>query len=172
MNERRKNMKKNIYENIEAQLPRFSEAVDVVVLHLRYIMIKNKMIPPEEAIHRVYGRVKSIESIKRKVKKKSIKVNSISSIYRNIYDIAGVRVICDYLPDIPFIHGFIEAHRGWIIIPNLTEDYITKPKESGYRALHLVVIVPTSWGNTKCEIQMQTMLQYCSNILGHRKRTA
>lgn len=87
-------------------------------------------------IEGIKTRVKSYESILKKIRKKNIPIN-LESIEENIRDIAGVRVICSFPEDIYEIAESFLRQDDIILIEK--KDYINEPKPSGYRSLHLIV---------------------------------
>ena len=97
-------------------------------------------------IEGIKTRVKSYDSILRKIRRKNIPM-TLEGIEENIRDIAGVRVICSFPDDI------YELAESFLRQDDITlierKDYIKNPKESGYRSLHLIVQVPIFLQNTK-----------------------
>lgn len=89
-------------------------------------------------IHHMESRVKSVQSIFKKIQKKGWDVSTES--IGKITDIAGIRVICNYLDDVYKISEMLLRQDDIELIRE--KDYIAHPKESGYRSLHLVVLVP------------------------------
>lgn len=81
----------------------------------------------------VYGRVKHIYSIWRKMSRKHLD-------FSQIYDIRAVRILVPELKDCYTALGVV--HGLWRHIPNEFDDYIANPKENGYRSLHTAVIGP------------------------------
>ncbi|MGV8906465.1 MAG: GTP pyrophosphokinase [Acetobacterium sp.] len=90
-------------------------------------------------INHMEYRLKSPKSIVEKMQKKGLEI-SVDSIRNNLTDIAGVRVICNYLNDINRITNLLLRQDDITLIRK--HDYITNPKENGYRSLHLIVLVP------------------------------
>ena len=84
-------------------------------------------------------RLKSLDSIVNKLKKRNLEV-SLESMVENLTDIAGVRVICNYVSDVYRIAELLVKQSDIKLIQK--KDYIKHPKENGYRSLHLVVEVP------------------------------
>lgn len=84
-------------------------------------------------------RVKSFDSILKKVKRKQIPF-SLESIEENINDIAGVRVICSFQEDIYMLADCLLQQDDVRLIER--KDYIKNPKPGGYRSLHLIIEVP------------------------------
>ena len=76
-----------------------------------------------------------------------------------MHDIAGVRVVCRYVDDIYRIANLLLSQDDIVLI--LEKDYIKKPKENGYRSLHIVVDVPVYMIDGKLfipvEIQIRTV---------------
>lgn len=108
------------------------------------------------SIERVEGRVKTIFSILEKCQKKGI---SIDDVTEKIEDIAGVRIICQFVEDIGHV---VELLRKRSDIEIKTEkDYVSEPKDSGYRSYHMIVwyTVETMDGPKRImvEIQIRTM---------------
>lgn len=116
------------------------------------------------SIERVEGRVKSIASILDKCQKKGI---SIDDVTKKIEDIAGVRIICQFVEDIDRVVEIL--HRRTDIEIKQEKNYVKNPKESGYRSYHMIVwyIVQTMEGPKRImvEIQIRTMaMNYWATI--------
>lgn len=109
-------------------------------------------------IESIKSRVKSMDSLMRKIRKKGIPI-SVESIEKNITDIAGVRVVCSFPEDIYFLADCLLQQDDIRLIKK--KDYITNPKPSGYRSLHLIVEVPIFLQNEKrnmaVEVQLRTI---------------
>ena len=90
----------------------------------------------QNPIEGIKTRVKSYESIMRKIRVKDIPV-TLESIEENIRDIAGVRVICSFPSDVYKLADSFLKQDDITLIER--KDYIQHPKESGYRSLHLIV---------------------------------
>ena len=103
------------------------------VLDMEY-SVKNDYNP----IHNMECRLKSINSIIKKIKKKDWPME-VESVYK-LTDFAGVRVVCNYIADIYEIEESLIRQDDIKLIER--KDYIREPKESGYRSLHLLVEVP------------------------------
>ena len=109
-------------------------------------------------IEHVKTRIKSPESICKKLTKKGFEVNS-KNLIEQLDDIAGMRIICSFIPDIYNIVSMIENSSDINVL--CKKDYITYPKESGYSSYHLIVSVPVNFSSgtvdVKVEIQIRTM---------------
>lgn len=133
-------------------------------------------------IESIKSRVKSYDSILKKIRRKDIPI-CIDSIEENIRDIAGVRVICSFPDDIYTLAESFLAQDDIILIER--KDYIENPKPSGYRSLHLIIQVPIFLQNTKkyvyVEVQLRTIamdfwaslehkIRYKKNIPSHQMK--
>lgn len=90
-------------------------------------------------IHHIESRLKSIKSIVNKVKEKDLPV-TLENIKENITDIAGIRVICNYIDDIYRVEELLVSQNDVKLLRR--RDYIQNPKTSGYQSLHLLVEIP------------------------------
>ena len=80
---------------------------------------------------------------------------SIQNAKAYLTDIAGVRVVCNYIDDIYRIADMLCAQDDIVVL--LRTDYIENPKENGYRSLHLVLSVPVflSSGSVPVPVEVQ-----------------
>lgn len=122
-------------------------------------------------IESIRTRLKSIESITEKMIRKNLPM-TIESVESNIYDIAGVRVICSFIDDIYMLAECLSKQDDIKVIAE--KDYIIKPKENGYRSLHLIVEIPIflqqGKRSMKVEVQFRTIaMEFWANI-EHRLR--
>lgn len=122
-------------------------------------------------IHHMEYRLKSVNSILGKLEKRGLEV-SLDSIVTNLTDIAGVRVICNYVSDVYKIADLLIKQSDIKLIAK--KDYIKHPKENGYRGLHLVVEVPIFLAEkvqpTTVEIQIRTIAMDFWASLEHHLR--
>lgn len=112
--------------------------IDDIIAQLRE-EIKESNIEGE-----VFGRVKHIYSIWRKMQRKKIS-------FSQVYDVRAVRVLVKEVRDCYTVLGIV--HTLWHTIPKEFDDYIAMPKENGYRSLHTAVIGPDG---KVVEIQIRT----------------
>ena len=122
-------------------------------------------------IESIQSRVKSNSGIMRKLKRKGLPM-TLESIEKNIWDVAGLRVICAFPEDVYLVKRCILAQDDIRLIQE--KDYIKKPKPSGYRSLHLIVEVPIFLQNEKkwvrAEIQIRTLAMDFWANLEHKLR--
>ncbi|MEJ8764900.1 GTP pyrophosphokinase family protein [Oceanobacillus sp. AG] len=109
-------------------------------------------------IEHIKTRIKSPESIMKKMYRKNIPI-STESIKHNIMDIAGIRVVCSFISDIYRISEMIENQKDVTVIEK--KDYIKNAKPNGYKSLHLIVSVPVFMSDriedVYVEIQIRTV---------------
>ena len=119
-------------------------------------------------IHHIECRLKSPQSIIEKLKRKGQEI-SVESIRKNLTDLAGIRVICNYIDDIYTIANLLLGQDDITLIRK--RDYIAGPKENGYRSLHLVIQVPIFLSDRKelipVEVQIRTIAMDCWASLEH-----
>ena len=109
-------------------------------------------------INNIESRIKTPDSIIKKMKKKNYDLN-YEELIRNINDIAGIRIVCPFKTDIFKIKETIEKKSALEVLE--VKDYIKTPKKSGYSGLHIIAQTPVTIGDTvaqvKIEIQIRTM---------------
>ncbi len=92
----------------------------------------------------VFGRAKKPYSIWRKMQEKDLAFSRLSDIY-------GFRVICSSVADCYRILGVI--HQRWRAVPGRFKDYISQPKNNGYRSIHTTV---SGRDGKRVEVQIRT----------------
>lgn len=122
-------------------------------------------------IESIKTRLKSMESIAGKMRKKNLPI-TLTSLEENIFDVAGVRIICSFPEDIYLLADCLLKQDDITLIE--CKDYIKKPKDSGYRSLHLIVEVPIFLENEKrlmkVEVQLRTIAMDFWASLEHKLR--
>lgn len=109
-------------------------------------------------IHHMERRVKEMNSLIKKLHRKQLDI-SAESAREHILDIAGIRVVCNYLEDIYVIEKMLLKQEDVKLLKR--KDYIKNPKYNGYRSLHIVVSIPVFLSNKveklPVEIQIRTI---------------
>lgn len=110
---------------------------------------------PFEAIK---SRIKSPTSIVEKLERRGHAV-TVESIQENLFDIAGIRVICSFPDDIYTTAALLAKQDDVRVLEE--KDYIKKAKPNGYRSLHLILEVPIFLSEEKkymkVEVQFRTI---------------
>lgn len=122
-------------------------------------------------IHHIDSRLKSPRSIIEKLERKGWPV-SVESAEAHLHDIAGVRIICNYIDDIYRLADLLVRQQDIELVEK--RDYIENPKPNGYRSLHLVVRVPVFLSDhtelVPVEIQIRTIAMDFWASLEHQLR--
>ncbi len=82
-------------------------------------------------IHHMERRVKEMRSLIKKLNRKGFEI-STESARENVLDIAGIRVICNYIDDIYVIEELLLKQGDVKLLKR--KDYIGNPKDNGYRS--------------------------------------
>ncbi len=132
------------------------EAHDTITKHLKELAGKNKdlisLITTElsqKLQHNnipalVTSRKKRPFSVSRKMEKKGVAFEQLSDIF-------GFRIIVENVDDCYRALGLV--HTTWSFVPGRIKDYISTPKQNGYRSIHTTVIGPSS---QRVELQLRT----------------
>lgn len=139
---------RNLYESAVKQL-----AVKFEVLNSEF-----NIQYARNPIHHIESRVKSAQSIAAKLTKKGLPI-TIAAAREHINDIAGVRIVCNYIDDVYHVAEMFERQKDVEIIER--QDYIKEPNYNGYRSLHLDVRIPVYLSDrteyVTAEIQLRTI---------------
>jgi len=92
----------------------------------------------------VYGRAKKPYSIWRKMREKDLAFSRLSDIY-------GFRIIVGDVAECYQVLGLI--HQRWRAVPGRFKDYISQPKQNGYRSIHATV---SGRDGKRVEVQIRT----------------
>ena len=145
-------------------------AVDELVLKFRHIIREYRNVGRYSPIEQVDGRVKSISSILDKMQRKKINVNDVE---KELEDIAGIRLICQFVEDIDRVLEIIESRSDMEIKSH--KDYISHSKDSGYRSYHVIIYyeVNTIYGKKRiqAEIQIRTLAMNFWATVDHEMST-
>ncbi len=122
-------------------------------------------------IETIKTRLKSWDSVIKKMRDKQLPM-TLDSLEKNIFDVAGIRVICSFQEDIyRLAESFLRQDDVKLI---RHKDYIQNPKPNGYRSLHLIVEVPIFLKNEtrlmKAEVQFRTIAMDFWASLEHKLR--
>ena len=152
-------------ERILEQVYEFMELEHLYESAIREVKTKLEILDSEfktkydyNPIHHIEDRLKSPQSIMDKLQRKGMTFNSANA-RTTLNDIAGVRVICNYIEDIYSVAEFLTRQDDVTLIK--TKDYIKNPKPNGYRSYHMIVEIPVFFSNEKqfirVEVQIRTM---------------
>lgn len=117
----------------------YSAAVKKISTKLDILDDNFQQMHKHNPIHHLEKRVKELGSIISKLQRKGLPI-SVESANEHLQDIAGVRVICNYIEDIYAIEKLLLKQPDIELLKR--KDYIEYPKSNGYRSLHIVVSIP------------------------------
>ncbi len=148
-------MKKRL-ESPMVQL-KYQYAIDLLLAKLKLINAELTETHKRPVIRNMSERIKTVDSIKRKLIKKG-RVLNYETAANSLNDIAGVRVICYFCDD---IYRVAEALKKQVDISLIKEkDYVKSPKKSGYQSIHLILAVPVTYNeeteNIRVEVQIRS----------------
>jgi putative GTP pyrophosphokinase len=134
----------------------YKQAVDELKVKLKGMRSEYEFSDTHSPIEFVTGRVKPMASILDKANQKNIKLEALET---EMQDIAGLRMMCQFVEDIYVVIERLRARNDFRIIEE--RDYISHKKPSGYRSFHVVIEYPvqTIQGEKKilAEIQIRTL---------------
>lgn len=111
-----------------------------------------------DPIHHLERRLKSVDSILEKLDRKQLP-HTMQAIRDNLFDVAGIRVICNYRDDVYAVSNYLSAQSDIQVLR--VKDYIQNPKQNGYRSLHVIYAIPVFLSSgahyTPVEVQFRTI---------------
>ncbi len=136
----------------------YESAVKQLKLKLEVLNDEFNVLYARNPIHHIESRVKSPDGIIAKLLKKNYPV-SIESAMKNVNDIAGVRVVCNYIDDVYSVEEMLLRQADLELVKR--QDYIATPNYNGYRSLHLDIKVPVYLSDRTeyvvAEVQIRTI---------------
>ncbi|AST90624.1 MULTISPECIES: GTP pyrophosphokinase family protein [Sutcliffiella] len=115
----------------------YKQAIDELKVKLKGARSQFEMHSEHTPIEFVTGRVKPIASILDKATRKGIPLERLEE---EMQDIAGIRMMCQFVDDIHRVVDLLRKRNDFKIIEE--RDYVTRKKESGYRSYHMVIEYP------------------------------
>ncbi|GAA2569945.1 hypothetical protein GCM10010435_50090 [Winogradskya consettensis] len=148
----------------------FHEATDeltrfMMVYKFGLAEIRTKIdILAEELAHRGTGnpiehvnpRLKSAASIAAKARRIECPL-TFDDLRARIRDIAGIRIVCSFVSDVYTVADMLTRQPD--VNPVQTKDYIAKPKDNGYRSLHLIVEIPVFLSDQVVAVPVEVQLR-------------
>lgn len=142
---------------IAAVLLPYKFAVDEMMTKLRIWGEEFDHVHEHDPIEHVSSRIKRPDAIIAKLRRRGLPI-APDSAREHLDDLAGVRVVCPFVPDVYLVRDLIGRHDVDIV---QTKDYIAAPKPNGYRSLHLITKVPVSLSDrterVTVEVQLRTI---------------
>lgn len=145
-------------QSYDATLMLYTAALREIGTKLEILNDEFQLVEGYNPIEYIKSRRKTEESIKQKLKRKGFEFN-LENMVTHIDDIAGIRIVCSFIPDIYRLAEMIGRQNDLMVIS--VKDYIKNPKPSGYKSFHMNVTVPIFLSNqivdTQVEIQIRTI---------------
>lgn len=135
-----------------------------------------------KVINQITSRIKSADSIYKKIRKKSYPADKAGILRCN--DLLGVRTVCLFMDDVYEVSECLKKQKDIRILKE--KDYIKKPKSNGYMSLHLIIEVPVGPGRIggrdtdgesdcrkenqwrRVEVQLRTVAMDFWSVLDHQ----
>ncbi len=134
----------------------YDQAVEELKVKFRNIRREYRKKNEYSPIEFVTGRVKEVSSILEKSNKLNIPLEKIDT---ELDDIAGIRIMCQFVDDIEKVVELIRQRKDMKIF--IEKDYINNVKVSGYRSYHIIVKYPVNLAEGQkeilAEIQIRTL---------------
>lgn len=144
----------------------YDQAVNEIIVKMDHLIKEHRERGMYSPIEQVSGRVKSIPSLLEKAQKRKV---SIEEIEHEIEDLAGIRIICQFVEDIDTVVQMIRKRSDMRV--KKEKDYIKNQKKSGYRSYHMIVYytVETLHGPKELcvEIQIRTLAMNFWAVIEH-----
>ena len=147
----------------ESDAKEFQKMMMMYSCAIKEIKTKLQVLNDELSIKRqrnpiefIKTRVKQPDSIASKLRRKGYPV-TVQSVFENLSDVAGVRVICAFIDDIYKVADMLTAQDDIELIKR--KDYIKNPKMNGYRSLHLIIEVPVFFSDHKEQIRVEVQIR-------------
>lgn len=154
------NLPSSVYEHEEWEKMKllYDSAIKEICTKLEILDNEFKLSRQNNPIEHISSRLKSRESIARKLRRKEREL-TIANVMKYVNDVAGIRIICSFTSDIYRIADAIARQNDINIIT--IKDYIKNPKDNGYMSYHMIVSIPIFLSDRvvdiKVEIQIRTI---------------
>lgn len=136
----------------------YDSAVKQLTVKLEVLNNEFNVLYARNPIHHIESRLKSPDSIIAKLIKKNLPV-TIETAKKHLNDIAGVRVVCNYIDDVYSVAEILLRQTDIELVKK--QDYIKTPNYNGYRSLHLDIKVPVYLSDRTeyvvAEVQLRTI---------------
>jgi len=162
-------MAQAFHHDFQRFMMEYQFAVDEMLTKVSILREEFLYLHKYNPIEHVSSRVKTPESIMRKVSKRNI-APSLPIIRENISDIAGVRITCSFVKDIYKVLNTLTSQSDLKVIQ--IKDYIKNPKPNGYKSVHAIIEIPVFLSdgpvNVVVEVQIRTIAQDFWASLEHK----
>ena len=145
-----------LMEDFRAMQQLYQSAIKEITTKLEILDEEFQIRHDHNPIRNIESRLKSPQSIANKLERLGYPL-SVNSAKQRLHDIAGVRVICNYIDDIYRMVRMIQTQDDLTTI--CTKDYIANPKPNGYRSYHLILSVPVFLADRTQKVPVELQLR-------------
>ncbi|WP_370873475.1 GTP pyrophosphokinase [Peribacillus cavernae] len=85
------------------------------------------------------------------------KTPSLSSIKKDVRNIAGIRITCSFISDIYELAKMLQNQKDVDVIEY--KDYIQNPKPNGYQSLHMILEIPIFMSDREVNILVEVQIR-------------
>ena len=135
----------------------YEQAVEELKVKLKSIRKEYRRKNEYSPIEFVTGRVKEVSSILEKVNKFGIPIDRVAY---ELEDIAGIRIMCQFVDDIDTVVQILRGRRDMQIL--YEKDYVMNVKPSGYRSYHKIIKYPENMASGPVEILAEFQIRTLS----------
>lgn len=137
----------------------YKQAVDELKIKFKGLRAQYDLEDVHTPVEFVTGRVKPLASIYDRTLEKGIPFEPSEELAMELQDIAGLRMMCQFVDDIGTVVEALRQRKDLEIVEE--RDYISNKKPSGYRSYHMIIKYPvqTIHGEKTilAEIQIRTL---------------
>ena len=134
----------------------YEQAVEELKVKVKSIRKEYRKKNEYSPVEFVTGRVKELSSLLEKANKFEIPIDRLQY---EIEDIAGLRIMCQFVDDIDRVVEIIRGRKDMQVL--YEKDYVRGVKESGYRSYHMVIKYPINMADGQkdllAEFQIRTL---------------
>ncbi len=145
-------------KSLDRLLLSYSFGLEEILTKVRILQGEFNLIHKYNPIEHVKSRIKSQESLCKKLQRKDLPM-TLESVRNEIKDIAGIRIVCSFKSDIYRVAGMLIQQNDIEVVEY--DDYIDNPKDNGYQSLHLTLEVPVFLSDRQervaVEVQIRTI---------------
>ena len=157
-------MAQAFHHDFQRFMMEYQFAVDEMLTKVSILREEFLYLHKYNPIEHVSSRVKTPESIMRKVSKRNI-APSLPIIRENISDIAGVRITCSFVKDIYKVLNTLTSQSDLKVIQ--IKDYIKNPKSNGYKSVHAIIEIPVFLSDGPVNVVVEVQDPHnCPRFLG------
>ena len=131
-------------------------ALDELRTKLNILDEEFRYIHDYNPIEHIRSRVKKVASIKEKLQRRGFEP-TVENARAEIFDIAGIRIICAFTADIYKIVELLDMQSDLQIVD--VKDYIQSPKDNGYKSLHVHIEYPVFLSSGKVPVRVEIQLR-------------